>query len=191
MTQPENAPKTEHDEQEATAPAAAGTPAATTDNAPEKAEPTEDTPATFTQDDVERIVKQRLERERAKAKEQERLAALSAEERAKEEINQTRQRLEAMNQRVLKAEARAGLIKAGVKPERLDFAMRALDLTTVTINDDGEIDPDTLEANVKTLVDSVPEILTTTTPHTAHPGNKPARQAGGIDAMIRSAVKGR
>lgn len=192
MTNPENAQESQqHDQQESTAPAAAGTPAAPTDTAPEKAETTPEPAHTFTQEDVERIVKQRLERERAKAEEQKRKATLSAEERAREELAQRDQRLQAMNARIIKAEARAALAKAGVKPDRLDYALRALDLEGVNVNDDGDLDTKTLDASVKQLVDSVPEFRTNNTPQTAHPGNKPARQAGGIDAMIRSAVKGR
>ena len=189
MTNP--TPDTEAQERDTTAPAAAGTPAATTEPAPENAEQEKEPAQTFTQEDVERIVKQRLERERAKAEEQKRKATLSAEERAREELAQRDQRLQAMNARIIKAEARAALAKAGVKPDRLDYALRALDLEGVNVNDDGDLDTKTLDASVKQLVDSVPEFRTNNTPQTAHPGNKPARQAGGIDAMIRSAVKGR
>lgn len=191
-----NPSTTEHDQQDPTATAAAGTPAATTESAPASAEPTTEEHTqtqSFTQEDVERIVKQRLERERAKADEQKRLAALSAEERAREELAQRDQRLQTMNERIIKAEARAALAKAGVKPERLDFALRALDLSTVSMNDDGDLDAESLDAGIKSLVESVPEFLTNspTAPQTAHPGNRPARAPGGIDAMIRSAVKGR
>lgn len=166
-----------------------------------------DPPKTFTQAELDRIVTDRLardrkgredyddikaklaaleeaeaEREKAKLSETERLeaekaAALQAAEEAKTERDNA---LTAANQRLIKAEFRAVARELNVRPDALDDAYKLADMTGVSVDDEGNI----------VGVGDVVKALLTTKPYLAEqakPQPKPIGSAsGGADPVDKS-----
>lgn len=140
------------------------------------ADPKVEPQKSFTQDEIDRIVADRITRERKKyadydevktklsdfekADEERKKAAMSEKERleaekaealrkAEEAVTERDKTLQAANQRLIKAEFRALARELGVRPDALDDAYKLADVTAVTVDDEGNA------AGVKDVVEAL------------------------------------
>lgn len=148
-------------------------------------------PATFepitSQEDFDRRLGERLGRERAKFADYDELkgkaqkydegveAAKSEHEKAVEEARKEGAQSAATtaNARLIKAEARAQAAQAGFR-SLSDVAL--LDLSSVTVNDSGEVDVDAIKAKLKELSDAEPWRITD---GSGNPNPRPDHSQGG------------
>src|SRR5690606_21437629 len=97
-----------------------------------------------TQEELDRIIQQRLQRERKKweqqIEEERRKAAMTEAERLKAEKEEAERKAQetqaAAHRRIIQAEAKAQALALGVRPERLEYALRLADLSEVEVGDD-------------------------------------------------------
>lgn len=134
-----------------------------------------ETPSEFkppaSQADLDRIISDRLARERAKFSDYDAIKAKAAEHDKALEAARTDQdkaveaarlegRTEALstaNTRLVSAEARA--IAAEAKFRNPLLAIKAVDLAGVTVGDDGTVDTDAIKAKLKELADAEPYLI--------------------------------
>lgn len=164
----------------------------------------DDKPAEFqpiaSQADLDRILGERLARERAKFADYADLQKKAAEFDKATEAARTEQEkaveaaknegrteaLTAANARLLSAEARA--LAAEAKFANPALAVRALDLSGVTVGDDGTVDAESIKTKLKELADSGAFVIETG----EKPRPKPDRAQGGSAAKgDRSVASGR
>lgn len=152
------------------------------------------------QADLDRILGERLARERAKFADYADLQKKAAEFDKATEAARTEQEkaveaaknegrteaLTAANARLLSAEARA--LAAEAKFANPALAVRALDLSGVTVGDDGTVDAESIKTKLKELADSGAFVIETG----EKPRPKPDRAQGGSAAKgDRSVASGR
>jgi hypothetical protein len=139
------------------------------------------------QADLDRILGERLARERAKYADYDDLRTKAAEfdkaaeaartdqEKAVEEARNEgkTEALTAANTRLVSAEARA--LAAEAKFRNPSLAVKAVDLKGVTVNDDGEVDAAAIKAKLKELSDAEPYLID----DGKKPLPKPDRSQGG------------
>lgn len=121
---------------------------------------------TFTQAELDAILSKRLARERKQWEQQvedaKKKAAMDETERLKAEKAEAEQKAQAAqaaaNQRLIKAEAKVQAAALGVKPERIDYAIRLADLSGVEVGDDGEPDAKAVKAAIEAVLRDVPEL---------------------------------
>lgn len=117
--------------------------------------------ATFTQSDVDRIVKDRLDRERKAAADERKKADMTESEKLKAEKAELEDKVteaEAKaNKRMTVAEARLQSISAGVKPERIDALLKLADLSSVDIGEDGEPNAKQIKTAIEKALGEYPE----------------------------------
>jgi hypothetical protein len=147
---------------------------------------------TFGQADVDRIVAERVARERAKyadhddlrkaAKRLEEIEAANATDLEKA-VKAAREEgraevLSAANQRTLNAEARA--LAAAAKFRNPVLAVRSIDLSGVKVSDDGSVDSNAISSLLTELAAAEPYLVDTgpTTPPRPTPHDAPAPPAG-------------
>lgn len=147
---------------------------------------TQDPPKTFTQEELDRIVADRIARERKKtekfadyddikaklselekAQEERKKAEMSETERLAAELEEARKKAQeaeergssaitAANQRLINAEFKALAREHNVPADRLAAALKLADLSAVTIDDDG---PQGVEDAVKALIEANPYLV--------------------------------
>lgn len=137
-----------------------------TNNQGDGGEPKGEATVTMTQAELDRLLAARakraekaaaekLEAERAKAE-------MSEAERLKAEKDEAEKKaqaaLAAANARVLRAEARVAASAAGVRADRLDYALKLIDLDGIEVDDNGTVDSAALAKAVKTLLSDFPEL---------------------------------
>ena len=120
----------------------------------------------LTQDELDRLIARRLkraeqewaqkvdaERKQAEMTESEKLqaAARAAEERAAQAAQQA-------NSRIIRAEMRVALAAAGVAAQKLDRAVRLVDLDSIEVLETGEPDSRAITAQVQSLLQEWPEL---------------------------------
>lgn len=120
----------------------------------------------LTQDELDRLIARRLkraeqewaakvesERKQAEMTESEKLqaAARAAEERAAQAAQQA-------NSRIIRAEMRVALAAAGVAAQKLDRAVRLVDLDSIDVLETGEPDAKAITAQVQALLQEWPEL---------------------------------
>jgi len=120
----------------------------------------------ITQDELDRLIARRLkraeqewaskaesERKQAEMTESEKLqaAARAAEERAAQAAQQA-------NARIVRAEMRVALAAAGVAAQKLDRAVRLVDLDSIDVLETGEPDAKAITAQVQSLLQEWPEL---------------------------------
>jgi len=96
---------------------------------------------TITQEELDRIIQQRLQRERKKweqqIEEERRKAAMTEAERLKVEKEEAERKAQeaqaAANRRIIQAEAKAQALALGVRPERLEYVLRLADLSEIEV----------------------------------------------------------
>lgn len=127
---------------------------------------------TFLQTDVDKIVSDRLAREKKKI-EADLKAALKAEadkaamteaeklKADKEEAEgKASEATKAANARIINAEARITANDLGVKADKLAYVLKLADLSGVTVNDDGEPDAVAIKAAIEAVLKDLPELKT-------------------------------
>lgn len=130
--------------------------------------PTEpaDTEKVFKQADLDRIIEQRLNRERkaweATLKAEKDKAAMSEAERLKAEKDEAEKRaadsIATANARLVTARAEVALASAGIKPDRIARAIRLLDLSDIAVSESGDPDGAAIKAAVDALLAEWPEL---------------------------------
>lgn len=143
---------------------------------------------TFTQAELDKIIGDRLKRERkdweTKLEDEKKKAAMTEADKLKAEREEADKhaaaKTEAANKRIITAEAKLALQAAGIKPERIPAALKLADLSSVIVGDDGEPDAGAIKAAVARVSKDFPEIITGgRMPKAggdfskAHPGEKP------------------
>lgn len=121
---------------------------------------------TFTQAELDAIVKRRLARAKKEAdaerEEAERKAKMDENERLKAEKQEAERKAQdaiaAANARAVRAEAKAQAASLGVKPDRLDYVLKLADLTEIEPDEDGEIDTKAVKAAVERVLKDLPEL---------------------------------
>lgn len=125
---------------------------------------------TRSQDDINKIVESRLARAKKKweeeTAEQVKRSKMDSEERLKLELAEMEKkasdiRVEA-NRKLMIAELKAQAMAAGVRPDRLDFVARLVDIDSLDTGD--EIDTDALKKAVEALLKEFPELSGTSQP---------------------------
>ena len=127
---------------------------------------------TITQEELDRIIQQRLQRERKKweqqIEEERRKAAMTEAERLKAEKEEAERKAQeaqaAANRRIIQAEAKAQSLALGVRPERLEYVLRLADLSEVEVGDDGEPDVAAIKAALEKVLNDLPELRGATAP---------------------------
>jgi len=121
---------------------------------------------TITQEELDRIIQQRLQRERKKweqqIEEERRKAAMTEAERLKAEKEEAERKAQeaqaAAHRRIIQAEAKAQALALGVRPERIEYALRLADLSEVDVGDDGEPDVAAIKAALEKVLNDLPEL---------------------------------
>ena len=128
---------------------------------------------TFTQEDVDRIIEQRLERERSKHAQELERAKMDELERTKAEkeaADKARQEAEtARDQALISSEIRVAALVAGVKPERLPYFIKLVNSEGISVKD-GVVDSKALNSAVEAVLRDMPEFV-----------GKPGESKGGSD----------
>lgn len=127
---------------------------------------------TITQEELDRIIQQRLQRERKKweqqIEEERRKAAMTEAERLKAEKEEAERKAQeaqaAANRRIIQAEAKAQALALGVRPERLEYALRLADLSEIEVGDDGEPDAAAIKTAIEKVLNDLPELRGAATP---------------------------
>lgn len=130
-----------------------GTPPVVPPVVPPAAEP----PKTFTQDEVNTIITNRLAREKQTAADEKAKAEQTALEAEKSKTADAEAKAKAADLRIIKTEAKVAALTAGTKPERVDAVMKLADLSAVTIGANGEPDAAALKAAVDAVLKLYPE----------------------------------
>lgn len=136
------------------------------DNAGENGTGDAGTQKTFTQEEVNKIIDQRLKRHEKildeKHAEEAKKAAMSEADRLKSEVDAANLKAtkaeEAANKRAVNAEAKVILSSLGVKREQLGYALKMLDLAEVTVDDSGEPDTKAIGDAVKAMLAAIPAL---------------------------------
>lgn len=145
---------------------------------------------TFTQDELDRLIQQRLQRERKKweqqLEEERRKAAMTEAERLKAEKEEAERRAQEAQQqaaqRLIQAEAKVVAVEAGVKPDRIPYVLRLADLSSVDVDENGQVDATALRAAIEAVLRDVPELKGATTA----PGKSGADFTGGTGTIDRN-----
>src|SRR5690606_30749699 len=126
----------------------------------------------FTQEELDRLIQQRLQRERKKweqqLEEERRKAQMTEAERLKAEKEEAERRAKeaeaAANQRLIQAEAKVVALELGIKPERVAYAIRLANLSDVEVGENGKVDTKALKAALEQVIKDIPELKGTSTP---------------------------
>lgn len=105
------------------------------------------------QKELEKLQKADEDRKKADMSETERLKAEKAEADKKAAAALT-----TANQRAVAAEARVQAVALGIKPERIPYALKLVDMTTITVDDAGEPDSKALTAALEKVLTDMPEL---------------------------------
>ena len=122
---------------------------------------------TFTEDEVENIVKKRLARDRkdrdAELEEERKKAQMSEAEKAKAEKEEAEKKAkhaeQAANKKIIQAEAKVQALSSGVKPDKLDYVLKLSDLDGIEVDDKGEPDTKAIKAAVDAVIEDLPELV--------------------------------
>lgn len=86
------------------------------------------------------------------------------------------------NTRIISSEARVQAVGLGIKPERVDYAVRLADLKAVTVDKDGKVDDAAVKATLEKVLKDLPELKQTTDGSTGFKvGADGAKNTGGAD----------
>lgn len=131
------------------------------------AEASADSGRTFTQTELDKIIGERLKRERkdweSRLETETRKAAMTETARLageKDELeNRARSLEESANKRAVLSEAKAQAAAMGIKADRLNYLLRLVDLSEVSTGEDGEPDLKAIKSAVEQVAKDFPEIL--------------------------------
>lgn len=121
----------------------------------------------YTAEEFEQKFRRRLERERKKLREEfeaerEKAQMTEAERLAAEKQEAEKKAADAVaraHATLITAEAKSAAAAAGVKPERLDYAVKLADLSQVEVDEDGNVDTQAIAAAIKQVLNDLPELL--------------------------------
>lgn len=117
--------------------------------------------ATFTQSDVDRIVNERLTRERKTEADKRKQADMTESEKLKAALAEAEGKVTEADKRasarMTLAEARLQSIAVGVKPDRIDALLKLADLSAVEMGDDGEPNATSIKKAITTALGLYPE----------------------------------
>ena len=137
-----------------------------------------------------RMARAKKKWEEEKAEEQ-RIAQLSAEQRAQaeKEAAETRanQRIQQANERLINAEARGIAAELGIRADRVAAALKFADLSEIDVSDDGDPDASAIRSALSPVLDQFPEWGKPDVGKA--PGNTKTgdKAPSGIDAQIQDA----
>ena len=145
---------------------------------------------TFTQAELDAIIAKRLARERKaweqQLEEERRKAAMTEAERLRAEKEEAERRAQEAQQqaaqRLVQAEAKVVAMELGVKPDRIPYVLRLADLSSVDVDENGQVDATALRAAIEAVLRDVPELKGAT----AAPGKSGADFTGGSGAAERN-----
>lgn len=115
--------------------------------------------------ELEKLQREADERKKAEMSETDKLKA-DKEAAEKKAVDA----LAAANQRAISSEARVQAVALGIKPERIQHAMRLADLSGVTVDENGEPDVVAIKSALEAVLKDLPELKT-----------QPAQTSGGAD----------
>lgn len=126
---------------------------------------------TFTQAELDEIIKKRLAREKKsweqQLEEEKKKAAMTEAERLKAEKEEAERKAkeaqQAANQRLITAEAKVQAAALGVKPEKLSYVLKLADLSDVEVDENGSVDEKAVKAAVEKVLKDLPELASTGT----------------------------
>jgi hypothetical protein len=148
---------------------------------------------TFTQAELDDIIGKRLERERkaweTKNEEDKKKAAMDEATRLKAEKDEADGRATEATKRAdavtVKADVKVQLLAAGVKPERLNAALKLIETDGVTVTD-GEADAKAVKALVDGFAKDYPELIGSTVPASSGDPNFKGNPPGtATEAQVR------
>lgn len=128
-------------------------------------ETTSEQEKTFTQSELDAIIKKRLAEQEKRFKadsEKEKMNEIDRIKAEKQEVeNKQKETENRLKQTRLETLVLKFATKAGIKPERIDYVLRMLDVSE--INFDEELKPDSkqVESAIAELVKTIPELVTT------------------------------
>jgi membrane protein involved in colicin uptake len=133
----------------------------------------------FTQEELDRIISDRLKRAEKQwkdaAEEEKKKAAMTETERLKAEKDEAEGKakaaLETANRRIVEAQAQVVAAQAGVKPERLAYVLKLANLADIAVDEKGTADAKAIKLAVDAVLKDLPELAA---------GGSP-RRAGGLD----------
>jgi hypothetical protein len=112
----------------------------------------------FTQAEVDKLVGKARTQERNKAADAAKKAQMDEVERLKTEASEKDERDKKRQARLIRAEAKSIAQTLGVKPERLDYALQAVDLSQIELDDDDDPDTAQIKEALQKLLEAVPEL---------------------------------
>ena len=126
-----------------------------------------DSGKTFTQADVDALLEKRLARQEKKittdlkaAQDKEKFGETERLKADRDEADKkVTDAISRANARILTAEAKSAAAAAGIKPERLDYAVKLADLGEIEVDDDGKVDTKAIAAAIKQVVTDLPELM--------------------------------
>lgn len=112
-------------------------------------------------------------------------AAEKTPEQLAQEAQQTANtRIEAAKRALVRASAQAAAVQLGVRPERVDYALKLANLSGVEVGEDMAVDGDAVAAALKKVLDDLPELAGAVTSTPA------ANPAGGTISAIETHERG-
>lgn len=126
-------------------------------------------------------------------------AAEKTPEQLAQEAQQTANtRIAAAKQSLVHLAAQSAAAQLGVKPERVEYALRLADLTAVEVGDDMQVDTGTVTAALQTVLDAVPELAVSAVPPVTPAANpaivgnqqEPKNAAEKISTKVNQFLKG-
>lgn len=118
----------------------------------------------FTQADLDAAVEKRLARERKKWERESKQppAGKSSEgeksgEGTQQEKDDSAEKISKANARLVKSEAKAAAIAAGVKPEKVPYVVKLADLDGIDVDDDDGPDSDAIKKAIDKVLKDMPE----------------------------------
>jgi hypothetical protein len=119
---------------------------------------------TMTQDELDRMIQDRLDRhdrsQKAKQSKQSKREGMSDDERSAADLEQERTVSAARAKVIIHDKAENACLRAGVSPERVEYAIRMLDLSGIELDENHSVDTKALDAEVVKLTKAFPELFT-------------------------------
>lgn len=118
---------------------------------------------TLTQDELDRMIQDRLDRydrsQKAKQSKQSKREGMSDDEKTSADLEAERATSAARAKVIIHDKAENACLKAGVSPERVEYAIRLLDLSGIELDDNHNVDSKSLDAEVTKLTKAFPELF--------------------------------
>lgn len=135
----------------------------------------------FTQEQLDKMIADRLKRAekqwQQKVEEDKKKEQMTEAEKLKAEKEETEKKAKALqesaNQRLTQAEAKIQATALGVKPEKLTYVLKLVDLSMVTVDENGIVDEKAAKAAVEAVLKDLPELKGSSTGGDVGSGSNP------------------